>query len=108
MNHWILASLDPIITHTPCMLYDSKYDKILCENTTLKISKLLNIDHLNYMYANVMQQSNQSQCGLFVIAYVVDIAFNLNVEKLRYVVYKMRQHLRNCLNAKYITSFPKI
>jgi hypothetical protein len=24
------------------------------------------------------------------------------------VVYKMRQHLRNCLNAKYITSFPKI
>ncbi len=36
---------------------------------------------LNYIYANVMQQPNQSSCGIFVIAYVVDIAFNLNVEK---------------------------
>ncbi len=49
MKHWILTSLDPTNTHTPCILYDSKthYDKVLCENTTLKISKLLNIDHLN-------------------------------------------------------------
>jgi len=106
MNHWILASLDPINTHTPCILYDLKY--VFCEITTLKLSKLLNIDHLNYIYANVMQQPNQSSCGLFVIAYVVDIAFNLNVEISRYVVFKMRQHLRNCLNAKYITSFPRI
>ncbi len=60
MNHWILASLDPTNTHTPCILYDSKYDKILCENTTLNISKLLNIDHLNCIYANVIQQPNQS------------------------------------------------
>ncbi len=58
MNHWILASLDLSYTHTPCILYDSKtrYDKVFCENTTLKIIKLLNIDHLNYIYANVMQQ----------------------------------------------------
>jgi hypothetical protein len=58
MRHWILTSLDPTNTHTPCILYDSKtpYDKVLCENTKLKISKLLNIDHLNYIYAYVMQQ----------------------------------------------------
>jgi hypothetical protein len=36
---------------------------------------------LNYNYANVMQRLDQSSCGLFVITYVVDIAFNLNVEK---------------------------
>ncbi len=108
MNHWILASLEVTNTHTLCILYDSKYDKVLCENTTLKMSKFLNIDHLNYICANVMQQLDQSSCGLFVIAYVVDIAFNLHIKKSRYVVYKMRQHLKNCLNAKYITSFPKI
>jgi hypothetical protein len=108
MNHWILTSLDLTNTHTPRILYDSKYDKVLCENTTLKISKLLNIDRLNYIYANVMKQPDQSSCGLFVIAYVIDIAFNLNVKKSMYMVYKMRQNLRNCLNAKYITSFPKI
>jgi hypothetical protein len=82
MKHWILTSLDLTNTHSPCILYDSKtpYDKVLCENTTLKISKLLNIDHLNYIYANVMQQIDQSSCDLFVLAYTIDIAFSLNVE----------------------------
>ncbi len=110
MRHWILTSLDPTNTHTPCILYDSKtpYDKILCGNRTLKISKLLNFDHLKYIYANVMQQIDQSSCGLFVIAYAIDIAFSLNVEKSKYVVFKIRQHLKNCLNAKYVISFPRM
>jgi len=110
MKHWILASLDPTNTHIPYILYESKtpYDKVLCENTTLKISKLLNIDHLDYIHANVMQQIDQSSCGLFVIAYAIDIAFNLNVEKSKYVVFKMKQHLRNCLNVKYLILFPRI
>jgi hypothetical protein len=55
-----------------------------------------------------MQQPNQSSCGLFVIAYVVDIALNLNVKKSKYVIFQMKQHLRNCLNAKYTIPFPKI
>ncbi len=54
----------------------------------------------NYIYANVMQQPDQLSCGLFVIAYDVDVAFNFNVQKLKYVVFKMRQHLKNYLNAK--------
>jgi hypothetical protein len=49
------------------MLYDSKYEKILCENITLKISKLLNIDHLNYIYANVMQQPNHNVVYLLLL-----------------------------------------
>ncbi len=62
MKHWILASLNLTYTHTPCILYELKtpYDKVLCENKTLKISKLLHIDHLDYIYANVMQQIDQS------------------------------------------------
>jgi hypothetical protein len=36
---------------------------------------------LNYIYANLMQQPDQLSCGLFVIVYVVDIVFNLNVKK---------------------------
>jgi hypothetical protein len=54
--------------------------KYFVKISTLKISKLLNIYYLNYIYANVMQQPDQSSCGLFVIAYVIDIAFNLNVK----------------------------
>ncbi len=44
----------------PCILYDSKtpHDKIFCANTKLKINELMNINNLNYIYANVMQQVN--------------------------------------------------
>jgi hypothetical protein len=71
MNHWIL--------------YDSRtpHDKILYANTKLKLNELMNIDNLNYTYANVMQQPDQSSCGSFAIVYV--IAFNINVEKSKYV-----------------------
>ncbi len=53
----------------------------------------MNIQHLNYTYANVMQQLDQPSCGLFTIAYVVDIAFNIDVQKSNYIVNEMRQHL---------------
>jgi len=49
MNHWIL--------------YDSRtpHDKILCANTKLKMSELMNIKNLNYTYANVKSRCNQSE-----------------------------------------------
>jgi hypothetical protein len=56
----------------------------------------MNIDNLNYTYANVMQQPDQSSCGSFAIVYV--ITFNINVEKSKYVVSKMRQDQKNYLN----------
>jgi len=42
----------------PCILYDSKtsHDNIFYANTKLKISELMNIDNLNYIYENVLQQ----------------------------------------------------
>jgi hypothetical protein len=58
----------------------------------LKKSELMNIDNLNYTYANVMQQPDQSSCGSFAIAYVIDIVFNINVKKSKYAISKMRRH----------------
>jgi len=36
--------------------WKTPHDKIFCANTKLKISELMNINNLNYIYANVMQQ----------------------------------------------------
>ncbi len=41
----------------------------------------MNLNNLNYTYTNVMQQPNQLSCDLFVIAYAINIAFNINVQK---------------------------
>jgi hypothetical protein len=92
----------------PCILYDSRtpHHKILCANTKLKKSELMNIDNLNYTYANVMQKLDQLSCGSFAI--VFDIAFNINVEKLKYAVSKMRQHLeKNYSNENISLHFQK-
>ncbi len=45
----------------PCILLDSKicYDRVICKDTKLKISGLMNIDNLNYIYANIVQQLDQ-------------------------------------------------
>ncbi len=43
----------------------------------------MNINNLNYTYTNVMQQPNQSSCDLFVIVYATNIAFNINVKKIK-------------------------
>ncbi len=63
---------------------------------------------MNYIYANVIQWCNQLSCNLFVISSIVDIVFNLNVKKSKYVLSKMKQHLRNYFDVKYICHFPKV
>ncbi len=109
-NHWFIAFLYLTNKYVQCILYALK---TLCEKqngeyTKLKLSELMNIQHLNYTYVNVMQQPDQSSCGLFTIAYVVDIAFNIYVQKSNYITNEMRQHLNFLKNMKYITSFSKI
>ncbi len=47
--------------------------------------KLTNIEQLLYSYANVMQQIDNLSCGLFIIAYAIDIAFGIELEKSKYV-----------------------
>ncbi len=54
-----------------------------------------------------MQQLNNSSCGLFTIAYAIDITFGLNLKKSTYNVPHMQSHLHNNINNKTIYPFPK-
>jgi hypothetical protein len=69
--------------------------------------KIINVEHLLYTYANVMQQPNGSSCGLFTIAYSTNIAFGFNLEQSIYIVPKMQLHFHNNLNNKDTSPFPK-
>jgi hypothetical protein len=78
------------------------------QNEIIQLStNITNVKHLLYSYANVMQQPDSSSCGLFTIAYAIDIAFELNLEKTIYKVPQMQSHLRNNVNNKTISPFPK-
>lgn len=48
-------------------------NNILGQETFVKLQHFISSSPLNYMYAHVMHQIDTSMCGLFVIAYAIDI-----------------------------------
>jgi hypothetical protein len=50
------------------------------------LCKVINANNLLYTYANVMQQIDNSSCGVFTITYAIDIAFGFDLEKFQYVL----------------------
>ncbi len=59
-------------------------------NDTIQLSiNIINLEHLLYKYANAIQQTNNSSCWVFTIAYVIDITFKLNYKQSIYNVPQM-------------------
>ncbi len=92
LNSSSIKPFKHIICHVFCMIQEPYMITYFVQIQFLKKSELMNIDNLNYTYANVMQQPDQSSCGSFAIAYVIDIVFNINVKKSKYAISKMRRH----------------
>jgi hypothetical protein len=91
------------IIYGPHMLMTKK----LLNNTIQILCKLINVNNLLYTYANVMQQTDNSSCGVFTIAYATNIVFGFYLEKSQYVLTQMWTHLQNSISNKYIFPFPK-
>ena len=53
------------------------------------------------------KQLGSADCGVFAIAYAVDILEGNNPERIRYEQIKMREHLVRCLEAGKFTPFPR-
>jgi len=78
------------------------------QNYTIQIlTNIINVKHLLYSYANVMQQLDNSSCRFFTRAYAIDITFKFNIEKSTYNVPQMQSHLHNNINYKTTYPFPK-
>ena len=60
------------------------------------------------LYQPCQQQIGGIDCGLFTIAFAVDICMGQNVASISYNQSAMCQHLHNCFKAKYFTSFPRL
>ena len=53
-------------------------------------------------------QLGSKDCGLFAIAYAVEIAYGNDPAKFIFKQSDMRQHLHNCLTSKSMSAFPKV
>ena len=56
----------------------------------------------------VQQQSNSIDCGVFAIAFAVDVCFGLPTNESCYDVIEMHNHLSTYLQLQELSPFPKI
>ncbi len=85
-------SKNPLInSYLHCTIYGSHMlmMKKLPSDTIQLLCKLINVNNLLYTYANVMQQIDNSSCGVFTITYATNIAFGFDLKKFQYVLTQM-------------------
>jgi hypothetical protein len=77
-NHWILIKIHASTLNLHCTIYDSNRltTKKLPNDTIQLLTNSINVKHLLYSYANVMQQPNNSSCGLLTVTYVTNKHLN--------------------------------
>ena len=67
-----------------------------CMDSALKINCL-----------QVQQQGNSVDCGVFALAFAVDVCFGLPPNESCYDFTEMRNHLSTCLQLQELSPFPK-
>lgn len=109
VDHWLLVSTLGIVKEGVVLVYDSKYN-YLTSHTQLQIASLLNTPHsvIRAKFIDVQQQSGNSDCGLFAIAYATALSLGEDPGKIDFDKSSLRKHLYSCLKSKKITMFPVI
>ena len=107
-DHWIAVSTVGCTANTEedIVIYDSKYAS-LSADTKLLLSQLVHTDKpvFTVKIASVTKQSGSTDCGLFAIAYITSIAFDLDPAQYVFNQTAMRLHLQKCFEEKNYT-FP--
>ena len=64
-------------------------------------------DHLKMRMMDVMRQKGADDCGLFAIAFAVDLCNGDDPAKVNYKQVEMRKHLVQCLKNGVMLPFPR-
>ena len=108
--HWITVSSSG--DNATVEIYDSltTHDGKLPERVIHTIAHMIKVPSpsLRLKWMPVQQQRNHYDCGLFAIAFAVDIAFGDSPCSSSYDASELRKHLLKCLQNKSMLQFPKI
>jgi hypothetical protein len=74
-NHYILSLIEAHEINSQCIIinFNIPSNNILGQKIFVKLQHFISSSPLNCMYGHVMHQIDTSMCGLFVIAYAIDI-----------------------------------
>ena len=88
------------------------YDSIgFSETQALAIESIASIAHstdsaLQLALIPCQKQKNGNDCGVFAIAFLTSLAFGTDPRTVSFDHKKIREHLKQCLRERFITSFP--
>ena len=105
--HWVCVSsigCAPGVVN----LFDSLFTRI--NNMVLSQIKCLMGEDLliDTNVVQVQKQENNSDCGLFAIAFATCLTFHINPENVIFDCSQMRNHLKKCLTSGKMELFPTL
>ena len=103
-NHWITIS-NIGVSDNSVNVYDSLYNGIT-QTTKELIAKYVHKEKVKINVINVQQQENNSDCGVFAIAFAKCLLEGKDPSLYHFV--NSRNHLAHCLPQGIIPEFPKV
>ena len=113
-NHWICTCYSSKERSTVMVMDSLGLFMGLNESTLLQVSKIYNStvpkheSSLKIRKLSVQQQRGSLDCGVFSVAYAVEICMGRNPQHALFDQEKMRQHLYLCLSNGALKPFPGI
>ena len=108
-SHWICVSTDG--NFGDIKVFDSLATMGFTVDAVLQIAKLYSLpaDHSELLIKrhSVQQQRGCTDCGLFAVAYAVEVCCGRNPAEASFVQEKMREHLQLCLSKGILVAFPR-
>ena len=106
-NHWVC------ISNIGCLpgkvhLYDSLYHDVISQEVQDQTNDLLGGNLVSLDFVPVQQQTNDSDCGVFAIAFAVSLALGTDPMHVTFDIHRMRLHLAACLKDKKLDMFPSL
>lgn len=101
VSHWTVFYYDGKIIHK----YDSENTQSVTNSQETFLRRLFPWDP-PIIFHNVQRQSNESDCGVFAIAYVVSICHKRRPETESYDIHVMREHLLRIFEEGKLLPFP--
>ena len=113
-NHWIGVSNIGLYSQEPvskkAFVYDSLVQENMASNTKQQICSFVRPSSKSFRFEimNIMAQQNSSDCGLFAIANITELAYGGHPGRCLWDKTKLRGHLLTCLEQNRIMPFPKL